>query len=136
MFSKKNIYKIQKDGILILENFYDKNECKKLVKYSEELLLKLTKKSKFSKFCQVINSPFQYNSSFYKYVLNEKIDFEKRGEKPTNHELLLKPNMIELNKVSQIYYTLTKNLVETTESIFQFGFPFEQQEYEFYDIKD
>jgi ectoine hydroxylase-related dioxygenase (phytanoyl-CoA dioxygenase family) len=93
MFTKKNLDIIKKDGILVLENFYDKDECKKLVRYSEKLLSKLKSKSKFSKYCQVINSPFQYDSFFFKYVLNKRIDLFMKNL-IDEHYVLLNSNII------------------------------------------
>ena len=44
MIEKKIITRIKKNGICLIENFYSPNECKKLVKVSEELFANLKKK--------------------------------------------------------------------------------------------
>ena len=102
MIEKKVITKIKKNGICLIENFYSPNECKKLVKVSEELFANLKKKRReFSKFCQIINSPFQYDEIFFKYICNEKIDFLMK-ELMDEHYVLLNSNIINRNINNQI----------------------------------
>ena len=74
---KKNLIDIKKDGITIIKNVLSQKNCDIYKKKCELLFQKLLKKEKvntFSNYTQVINSPFQYDSFFFKQVFFSKLD--------------------------------------------------------------
>lgn len=112
MLDKKIINKIRLNGLCVIEDFYSLKECKKLVGISEKIFTNLKKKKReFSKYCQVINSPFQYNKIFFNYIYNKKIDYFMK-KLIDEHYVLLNSNIINRQINNEIVSKRT-NMGET-----------------------
>ena len=65
---KKHISEIEKNGITLIENFYQKNECKNFIGKFEKIINKKNSQKYVDSKSQIITNPFRHDVSLIKLI--------------------------------------------------------------------